>query len=58
MRAIWTLLTTTWDESPEDDSPSMAVALAYCTTFSLAPLLALIVMRASLAWPPRKYRSR
>lgn len=45
---MWPLLKQTVVEFIEDECPSMAAALAYYTTFSLPPLLALVIMIASL----------
>lgn len=56
MTWFWGLLKKTWNEFSEDDSPSMAAALAYYAIFSLAPLLVLIIMLVSLVWDPTQVR--
>jgi membrane protein len=43
MRSAWTLLRRTYEEWSEDRVPRLAAALAYYTTFSLAPLLVVLI---------------
>jgi membrane protein len=43
MRSTWTLLRQTYAEWSEDRVPRLAAALAYYTTFSLAPLLVVLI---------------
>lgn len=46
MRTAWTLLKTTYAEWSEDRVPRLAAALAYYTTFSIAPLLVVLIALA------------
>ena len=50
MRSAWTLLRRTYEEWSEDRVPRLAAALAYYTTFSLAPLLIIVIALAGLAF--------
>jgi membrane protein len=43
MRFLWQLLKQAFDEWSEDRVPRLAAALSYYTTFSLAPLLILVI---------------
>jgi membrane protein len=43
MRKAWTLLRRTYEEWSEDRVPRLAAALAYYTTFSVAPLLVVLI---------------
>lgn len=50
------LLKKTFQDFSEDECPMRAAALSYYTTFSLAPLLVLIVMVASIFVSPEQVR--
>jgi membrane protein len=50
LTAAWALLTETFAAWSEDKVPRLGAALAYYTTFSLAPLLVIVVGVASLVF--------
>lgn len=49
---MWATLQTTFREFSEDNCPRIAAALAYYTTFSLAPFLLLIISICGFIWDP------
>lgn len=52
MKAVWTLLKTTFDEWREDKASRLAAALSYYTIFSLAPLLIIVIAIVGLILDP------
>ena len=48
--AVWPLLKRTFKEWTEDNAPRLAAALAYYTTFALAPVLVIVMAVAGLAF--------
>jgi membrane protein len=58
MRWIWTLLKEAYAEWSEDRVPRLAAALAYYTTFSLAPLLVVIIAIAGVVFGADAVRGR
>ena len=42
-RAVWDLLVETYREWSQDNAPTLGAALAFYTTFSLAPLLIVVI---------------
>src|SRR5205085_5617385 len=49
-RRYWQLIRKSWDAFNEDYASSMGAALAYYTTFSLAPVLIVAIAVAGLAF--------
>ena len=47
---LWTLLKDSWNAWSTDKAPCLGAALAYYTTFSLAPLLVIIIAIAALVF--------
>ncbi len=58
MAWIWSLLKDTYAEWSEDRVPRLAAALAYYTTFSLAPLLVVIIALAGAVFGAEAVRGR
>jgi membrane protein len=58
MRGLWDLLKQTYDEWSEDRVPRLAAALAYYTTFSVAPLLVVVIGIAGLLFGGDAVRGR
>jgi membrane protein len=58
MRWIWKLLKDTYAEWSEDRVPRLSAALAYYTTFSLAPLLVVIIALAGAVFGADAVRGR
>ena len=50
LRKIWTLVAKSFSAWNEDYAPSMGAALAYYTTFSLAPLLIIVIALAGMVF--------
>ncbi len=58
MTAAWTLLKRTYAEWSEDRVPRLAAALAYYTTFSLAPLLIVLIAIAGAVFGAEAVRGQ
>lgn len=58
MRTAWTLLRQTYSEWSEDRVPRLAAALAYYTTFSLAPLLVVLIAIAGAVFGAEAVRGQ
>ena len=58
MRSAWGLLRRTYDEWSADRAPRLAAALAYYTTFSLAPLLVVLIALAGLVFGTEAVRGQ
>jgi membrane protein len=58
MDAAWSLLKRTYEEWSEDRVPRLAAALAYYTTFSLAPLLVVLIAIAGAVFGADAVRGR
>ena len=54
---VWPLLKQAYLEWSEDEAPRLAAALAYYTTFSLAPVLVIVVAVAGLAFGADEVRA-
>jgi membrane protein len=50
LKDLWALLKDSWNAWSADKAPRLGAALAYYTTFSLAPLLVIIIAIAALAF--------
>jgi membrane protein len=50
LKDLWALLKDSWNTWSADKAPCLGAALAYYTTFSLAPLLVIIIAIATLAF--------
>ncbi len=50
LKDLWALLTETWHAWSADNAPRLGAALAYYTTFSLAPLLVIVIAVAALVF--------
>jgi membrane protein len=58
MRGVWALLKATYAEWSEDRVPRLAAALAYYTTFSIAPLLVIIIAIAGFVFGAEAVRGQ
>ena len=58
MRALWDILKQTYEEWSEDRVPRLAAALAYYTTFSIAPLLVVVIAIAGWVFGADAVRGR
>ncbi len=58
MQAIWPLLKCTYEEWSEDRVPRHAAALAYYTSFSLAPLLVVLIAIAGFVFGAEAVRGQ
>jgi membrane protein len=50
LKDLWALLKETWNAWSTDKAPRLGAALAYYTTFSLAPLLVIVIAVAALVF--------
>lgn len=57
-KAIWPLVKETFSRWFDVNAPRLAAALAYYTTFAIAPLLVIVIAVAGLAWGEDAVRGR
>jgi uncharacterized BrkB/YihY/UPF0761 family membrane protein len=50
LKDLWELLTETWNAWSTHKAPRSGAALAYHTTFSLAPLLMIVIVVFPILW--------